>query len=151
MRDSLTDGRTFRTFNIIDDFNREALWIEIDTSLPAQRVIRVLDQLATERGYPQIVRSDNGPEFIAQTISDWTRKHQLSWDFIEPGKPAQNAYIERFNRTYREDVLDAYLFDTLEEVRTITDAWIEDYNTERPHAALGGVTPTSFAAAAKKP
>lgn len=151
MRDSLTDGRTFRTFNIIDDFNREALWIEVDTSLPAQRVVRVLEQLAAERGYPSSVRSDNGPEFIAQAITDWTQQHELTWDFIEPGKPAQNAYIERFNRTYREDVLDAYLFDTLEEVRTITDAWIEDYNIERPHAALDGATPAVFAAAANKP
>jgi putative transposase len=147
MRDSLTDGRAFRTLNIMDDFNREALWIEVDTSLPAQRVLRVLDQLVAERGYPVAIRSDNGPEFIAHKIADWARDHQLLWDFIEPGKPAQNAYIERFNRTYREDVLDAYLFDTLEEVRTITEAWLMDYNTVRPHAALAGVTPLAFAAA----
>lgn len=150
MRDSLTNGRTLRTLNIIDDFNREALWIEVDTSLPAQRVTRVLDQLAAERGYPAMIRSDNGPEFIAHTIADWARKHELHWDFIAPGKPAQNAYIERFNRTYREDILDAYLFDTLEEVRTMTEAWIMDYNTVRPHAALAGATPVAFAATANK-
>ena len=145
MRDSLTDGRAFRTLNIIDDFNREALWIEVDLSLPARRVIRVLEQLAAERGYPQVLRSDNGPEFIAQALADWVADRPITWDFIEPGKPAQNAYIERFNRTYREDVLDAYLFDTLEEVRTITDRWMETYNTVRPHAALAGATPTAFA------
>jgi len=149
MSDSLTTGRAFRTFNIIDDFNREALWIEVDTSLPAQRVIRILDQLAAERGYPRAIRSDNGPEFIALALADWARHHRLTWDFIEPGKPAQNAYIERFNRTYREDVLDAYWFDTLEEVRTITDRWIDDYNSVRPHAALGDATPVAFAAASK--
>ncbi len=147
MSDSLTSGRAFRTLNIIDDFNREALWIEVDTSLPARRVIRVLEQVAAERGYPQVIRSDNGPEFIAQVIADWASDHHLSWAFIEPGKPAQNAYIERFNRTYREDVLDAYLFDTLEEVRAITETWIDDYNSIRPHAALAGVTPLAFAAA----
>jgi len=147
MSDSLSSGRAFRTLNIIDDFNREALWIEVDTSLPARRVIRVLDQLAAERGYPLVIRSDNGPEFIAQVIADWTSDHHLDWAFIEPGKPAQNAYIERFNRTYREDVLNAYLFDTLEEVRAITETWIDEYNAIRPHAALAGATPLAFAAA----
>jgi putative transposase len=147
MSDSLTDGRTFRTLNIIDDFNREALHIEVDTSLPAARVIRVIEQVAAERGYPRAIRSDNGPEFIAQALATWATDHHLFWDFIEPGKPAQNAYIERFNRTYREDVLDAYLFDTLEEVRVITDGWLDEYNAERPHAALGGTTPNAFAAA----
>lgn len=147
MSDSLTDGRAFRTFNIIDDFNREALWIEVDTSLPAQRVIRVLDQVASERGYPAVIRSDNGPEFIAHALADWAREHHLIWAFIMPGKPAQNGYVERFNRTYREDVLDAYLFDTLEEVRSITDNWIHEYNAIRPHDALAGATPLAFAVA----
>jgi putative transposase len=151
MGDSLTDGRAFRTLNIIDDYNREALHIEVDTSLPAARVIRVLDQVAADRGYPQAIRSDNGPEFIAHVLADWARDHRLLWDFIQPGKPAQNAYIERFNRTYREDVLDAYLFDTIEEVRTATDTWLEEYNAVRPHAALGGATPMAFAAAENQP
>ena len=116
----------------------------MDTPLPARRVIRVLDQLAAGRGYPQVIRSDNGPEFIAQVMADWASNHHLNWAFIEPGKPAQNAYIERFIRTYREDVLDAYLFDTLEEIRAITETWIADYNTIRPHAALAGITPLAF-------
>lgn len=152
MSDTLTNGRTFRTLNVIDDFNREALWIEVDTALPAQRVVRVLDQLAEVRsGYPQQVRSDNGPEFIAQTVAAWAEQHHVLWDFIEPGCPAQNAYIERFNRTYREDVLAAYLFETVFEVREITEAWLDDYNHERPHAALAGRSPSAFAAAALCP
>ncbi len=106
-----------------------------------------LDLETAERGYPQAIRSNNGPEFMAQALADWPREHHLLWDFIEPGKPAQNAYIERFNRTCREEVLDAFLFDTLEAVRTITDAWIQEYNTVRPHAAVGGATPHAFAAA----
>jgi putative transposase len=147
MSDSLTDGRTFRTLNIIDDFNREALWIEVDTSLPAQRVIRVLDMLAEWRGYPETIRCDNGPEFIAKKIDLWAAKNCVILDFIQPGKPAQNAYIERFNRTFREDVLDAYIFDSIQEVRQIAEQWLEDYNDERPHQSLGGLTPHEFSAA----
>lgn len=143
---SLNSGRTFRTFNIIDDFNREALWIEVDTSLPAQRVQRVLDALAQERGYPKRVCSDNGPEFLARSLAAWAAKHHVELDFIEPGKPAQNAYIECFNRTYREEVLDLYSFSSLTEVRALTAQWLDTYNTVRPHAALRGVTPYTFAA-----
>lgn len=145
MSDSLVCGRRFRTLNIIDDFNRECLAIEIDTSLPAERVLRVLDRLGAQRGYPKQVRTDNGPEFLAAKLAAWAVHHDVDWDFIEPGCPAQNGYIERFNRTYREDVLDAYLFFTLQAPRTITADWIPLYNGERPHAALGGLTPVQFA------
>ena len=145
MSDSLVSGRRFRTLNIIDDFNRECLAIEIDTSLPSQRVIRVLERLCALRGYPKRLRTDNGPEFLADKIDRWARQHGIHWDFIEPGSPAQNAYIERFNRTYREDVLDAYLFLTLKEARTITANWMPVYNEERPHAALDGFAPIQFA------
>ncbi len=148
MHDSLTSGRAFRTFNVIDDFNREALTIEIDTSLPATRVVRVLNTLAAWRGYPQCLRSDNGPELISQKLEDWAEQHGVLLDFIQPGKPAQNAYIERFNRTYREEVLDLYLFDSLAEARTITEEWLEEYNAIRPHEALGGLSPYQFAAMA---
>ena len=146
MSDSLDSGRTFRTFNVIDDFNREALWIEVDTSLPVQRVQRVLDALAQQRGYPKRVRSDNGPEFLARSLAAWATEHHSELDFIEPGKPAQNAYIERFNRTYREEVLDLYSFSSLTEVRALTEQWLDTYNTVRPHSALRGVTPYTFAA-----
>src|SRR5687768_3072813 len=145
MSDSLCDGRTFRTLNVIDDFNREALWIEVDTSLPAERVVRVLEQLLFWRGKPSHIRMDNGPELISKRLENWAREKQVTLRHIQPGKPAQNAYIERFNRTFREDVLDAYLFDDLEEVRHITERWLEDYNTIRPHEALKGISPRQFA------
>ena len=145
MSDSLSDGRTFRTLNVLDDFNREALWIEVDTSLPAERVVRVLDRLLWERAAPQQIRMDNGPELISQRLERWAKEQQIELLHIQPGKPAQNAYIERFNRTYREEVLDAYLFDSLEEVRSITEDWLEAYNTIRPHEALQGLSPRQFA------
>jgi len=145
MHDSLVNGRTIRTLNIIDDFNREGLWIEVDTSIPAARVVRVLDMLALWRGYPKQLRLDNGPELISQTLADWAVEHDVALAFIQPGKPAQNAFIERFNRTYREAVLDAYLFHTVAEVQAITEDWLEEYNAIRPHEALGNVPPYQYA------
>jgi putative transposase len=147
MSDSLASGRALRTLNIIDDFNREVLWIEIDTSLPAARVTRVLEMIAAWRGYPQRIRMDNGPELISQKMADWAARHDVELAFIQPGKPAQNAYIERFNRTFREDVLDAFLFSSLQEVREITEQWIEEYNAIRPHEALEGLPPYEHAVA----
>jgi putative transposase len=144
MNDSLSNGRAFRTLNVIDDFNREGLWIEVDTSLPAERLVRVLDMLALWRGYPQQIRIDNGPEMISYKLKAWADAHMVVLAFIQPGKPAQNAFIERFNRTYREEVLDAYLFSTIQEVQTITQDWLEEYNTIRPHAALGGLPPYQY-------
>lgn len=145
MSDALSNGRTFRTLNVIDDFNREALWIEVDTSLPAERVVRVLEQLLNWRGKPTSIRMDNGPELISQRLENWARAKNIELLHIQPGKPAQNAYIERFNRTYREEVLNAYLFDDLQEVRYITETWLETYNTIRPHEALQGLPPCQFA------
>jgi len=145
MSDSLSNGRAIRTLNIIDDYNREALWIEVDTSLPAERVVRVLENLLLWRCAPKQIRMDNGPELISQRLESWAKEKQIKLIHIQPGKPAQNAYIERFNRTFREDVLDAYLFDNLEEVRMITERWLEEYNTIRPHEALQGSTPRQFA------
>ena len=145
MSDALSNGRTFRTLNVIDDYNREALWIEVDTSLPAEQVVRVLEQLLDWRGKPARIRMDNGPELISQRLESWAQEKHIELLHIQPGKPAQNAYIERFNRTYREEVLDAYLFDDLEEVRLITESWLKDYNTIRPHESLQGVSPRQFA------
>jgi putative transposase len=145
MHDSLVNGRTIRTLNIIDEFNREGLWIEVDTSIPAARVVRVLDMLALWRGYPKQIRLDNGPELISQTLADWAAEHDVVLAFIQPGKPAQNAFIERFNRTYREAVLDAFLFHTVAEVQAITEDWLEEYNAIRPHEALGDVPPYQYA------
>ena len=147
MSDSLSCGRAFRTLNIIDDFNREALWIEVGTSLPAERVIRVLDMLALWRGYPKQLRTDNGPELISQKLAAWAEKNKVKQAFIQPGKPAQNGFIERFNRTYREDVLDAYLFSSIQEVQAITEDWLVEYNAVRPHDALGGLPPNQVTAA----
>jgi putative transposase len=147
MSDVLLTGQRFRTLNIIDDYNREALAIEVDTSLPGQRVVRVLERITHWRGYPQRIRIDNGPEFISTALMEWGQQHQVLLDFIQPGQPAQNAYIERFNRTYREDILDRYLFQSLKEVRRLTQQWISNYNQDRPHDALGGQSPAAFALA----
>jgi putative transposase len=146
MSDALSDGRRFRAFNVIEDFNREALAIEIDFNLPAERVVRVLDRLAEARGVPGRLRMDNGPEFISQKLSKWCEDNSVEPDFIQPGKPAQNAYIERFNRSYRQGVLDMYLFDSLEDVRRITEEWIRKYNHERPHDSLEKMTPIEYMA-----
>jgi len=148
MHDALLSGQRFRTLNLIDDYNREALAIEVDTSLPSQRVVRVLERVAHWRGYPRRIRIDNGPEFISTTLMQWGQEHNVLLHFIQPGQPAQNAYIERFNRTYREDILDLYLFHSLKEVRQLTEAWRHHYNQDRPHDALDGQSPVAFALAA---
>jgi putative transposase len=130
MSDSLTDGRRFRTLNIVDDFNREALALEIDLNLPSARVIRTLDRIAQWRGYPKQLRMDNGPEFVSVAMSEWSEKHNIHLEFIEPGKPMQNSFIERFNRTFREEVLNFYIFSSLSEVKEITESVLIQYNTE---------------------
>ncbi|KTD16174.1 ISxcC1 transposase [Legionella jordanis] len=141
MCDALMCGRRFRTFNIVDDFNCEVLAIEIDLSLPAQRVIRVLERVVAWRGFPAKLRMDNGPEFISSTLADWPEKHQVALEFIKPGKPTQNSFIERFNRTYRTEILDMYAFKNLQEVRELTENWIKEYNDERPYDSLNDLTP----------
>jgi len=144
MSDSLYCGRRYRTLNILDEGVREALGIEIDTSLPAERVIRVMEQIASWQGLPKAIRCDNGPELIAQSFMDWYNDRGIALLHIQPGKPNQNAYIERFNRTYRNEVLDAYLFEDLDQVREITHEWLIEYNEQRPHDALGGLPPTLY-------
>lgn len=144
MSDALWNGRRFRTFNVVDDFNREALAIEIDFSLPATRVIRVLDRLAAWRGYPAKLRLDNGPEFVAVEMADWAEEHGVALEFIKPGRPMQNGFVERFNRTYREAVLDMYVFNSLDEVRHHTEQWLKEYNEDRPHESLGNLTPREY-------
>ena len=147
MADSLWSGRRFRTFNVMDDYNRQALRIEIDTSLPAARVVRALDELVEVRGKPKRLRMDNGPEFVSKALADWAARNGITLQFIQPGKPTQNAYIERFNRTYRTEVLDCYVFDSLDEVRRMTADWMHRYNHERPHESLGRLPPVTFAMA----
>ncbi|VDY64378.1 Integrase core domain [Shimwellia blattae] len=144
MHDALTCGRRFRTFNVVDDFNREALAIEIDLNIPAQRVVRVLDRIVARRGYPMKLRMDNGPELVSVTLAQWAEEHHVELEFIRPGKPTENAFIERFNRTYRTEILDFYLFRTLNEVREITERWLTEYNCERPHESLNNLTPEEY-------
>jgi putative transposase len=144
MSDALTDGRKFRTFNLIDDFNREVLAVEADTSLPARRVVRILERVIREKGKPGSIRVDNGPEFISHTLESFCKEHQIRLQFIKPGKPMQNGYVERFNRTYREDILDAYLFTSIKEVRVLSQEWIQDYNHHHPHGSLGGYSPVGY-------
>lgn len=145
MHDTLWDGRKFRMLNIVDDYNREVLHIETDLSLPALRVIRVLEYLKEFKGLPNMIRVDNGPEFISYRLDDWCRRHKISLVFIQPGKPTQNAYIERFNGSIRRELLNAYIFHSLTEVREKAAAWMDDYNHCRPHGALAFQTPTMFA------
>jgi len=138
MRDTLWAGKPFRTFNIIDDFNREVLNITVSKSITCKRVVDELNKLTEWRGLPQSIRVDNGPEFIAQTLRDWCDHPDRKIDlvFIQKGKPSQNGYIERFNRTFREDILDSYLFDAVEQAQEFANQWIWMYNNERPHESI---------------
>ncbi len=144
MSDALVCGRRFRTLNIVDDFNREVLAIEVDLNIPAQRVIRVLERISESRGLPSKIRVDNGPEFVSVALADWCERKGILLDFIEPGRPMQNSFVERFNRSFRVEILDAYLFDTLHEVREHASRWIHIYNEERPHESLGNLTPVEY-------
>ena len=145
MSDTLVDGRRFRLFNVMDDFNRESLAIEVDTSMPSLRVTRVLNRIIEQRGKPANLRSDNGPEFISHVLQEWCEKHKITLQYIQPGKPTQNAYIERKNGSIRRELLNAYLFNSLAEVRCLSEEWRIDYNTERPHKSLGYLSPLTYA------
>ena len=151
MSDSLYCGRRFRTFNVVDDFSREVLAIEVDIGLPSERVVRVLERIVAWRGYPTKMRMDNGPELISATLAEWAEENKVDMEFIQPGKPTQNSYIERFNRTFREEVLNRYVFKTLNEVREIKDNWMTEYNEERPHDSLGNLTPYEYMVTSKQP
>lgn len=144
MQDRLLNEAKLRTFNVIDDFGREALNITIDTSIRAQYVTRELDRLIEWRGKPERIRVDNGPEFIAQDMKDWAESKGIHLTLIEKGRPMQNGLVERFNRTYREEVLDAYLFESLDQLRQLTALFIWSYNNERPHGSLLDCTPREF-------
>ena len=144
MHDRLYDSRPFRTLNVLDEAHRGGLGIEAAVSIPAVRVVRFLGQLIDLHGKPSAIRCDNGPELTSQTFMDWCGERDIEIRYIQPGKPDQNAFIERFNRTYREEVLNAYLFHSIVEIQEITDAWLERYNEIRPHDALGSLPPARY-------
>ena len=144
--DALTDGRKFRSLNIVDDYNRECLAAEVDTSLPGARVIRVLQRLGELRGLPEVLVTDNGPEFAGQALDAWAYQRGVRLHFIDPGKPVQNAFIESFNGKMRDECLNEHWFGTLVEARQTIEAWRRDYNEVRPHSSLGNRTPQEFAA-----
>jgi len=145
MSDALTNGRRIRLFNVIDDYNREALCIDPQFSYPAEFVVRSLERLAYDRALPKQIRVDNGPEFTSQVFQDFCLENEITIKYIQPGKPVQNAYVERFNRTLREDVLDAYLFNNIRQVRKYCKEFQNDYNETHPHNSLAGLSPRTFA------
>jgi putative transposase len=154
MHDALATGQAFRTFNVLDDYNREGLGIEVDFGLPAPRITRALDQIIEWRGKPKMIRSDNGSEMCSAEFQHWCSAEFQHWAakrgirllFIQPGKPTQNAFIERFNRTVRHEWLDQHLFESIEQAQQTATEWLWRYNHERPHMALGGITPNQMLA-----
>ncbi|RXJ74169.1 IS3 family transposase, partial [Veronia nyctiphanis] len=144
MHDTLYCGKRFRTLNVEDEATRECLAIEVDTSLPAGRVVRTLEHLKEERGLPKQLRVDNGPERISAQLTDWCETHDVELVYIEPGKPQQNGFVERFNGTFRREFLNAYLFESLEQVRDMAWIWMLDYNEERTHESLGNIPPAEY-------
>jgi putative transposase len=144
MQDCLHDGRRFRAFNVIDEGNREGLTIEISPSLPSVRVIAILDELIAQHGKPARIRCDNGPEFRSFAFTRWADEKNIEILYIQPGKPVQNAFMERFNRSFRTEVLDAYLLEYLVDVRQVSTDWLADYNLRRAHDSLGRVPPRTF-------
>jgi len=145
MRDTLATGRPFRTFNVVDDLTRENHAIEVDHSLPGARIVRVLDRIAAQHGYPAAVVCDNGPEFTGRALDQWAYQHAVRLQFIEPGRPVQNAIVESFNGRFRDECLNQHWFLDLHDAQRIIDAWRLDYNTQRPHGSLHGATPEEFA------
>jgi putative transposase len=147
MSDTLASGRRFRCLTIVDDCTREVPAIGVDTSLPADRVIDLLDRLATTRGLPRAILVDNGPEFCSRAFDAWAYRHGITLQFIEPGKPTQNPFVESFNGTFRDECLNQHWFTSLTHARRVIEAWRQDYNAQRPHSSLRALTPTEFAAA----
>jgi putative transposase len=143
--DTLADGRGFRTLNIVDDFTRECVAIEVDRSLPGLRVARVLDRLHATIGLPQSIVVDNGPEFAGRALDAWAYGRGVTLRFIRPGKPVENAYIESFNGKFRDECLNEHWFISLADAKATIETWRVDYNTVRPHSSLAGATPAHFA------
>jgi len=149
MHDRLINGRALRLLTVVDNYTRECLWLEADTSLPGARVARVLDQLVELRGAPAQLLSDNGPEFAGLVLDRWAHQHQVHHRFIEPGKPAQNGHNESFNGRLRDECLNEHEFRNLDHARDLLEAFQLDYNYQRPHSALNNLTPAEYAAQQK--
>ena len=145
MQDSLEDGRRFRSLNIIDDFNRECLLGKGSLSYPSKRVVRELEELIEIYGVPKAIRTDNGREFISDDYRKFCKKYGIARLYSKPGRPMENGYIERFNRTFREEVMDKYLFTSISQFNIIAEMKIQDYNYHHPHKSLGRKTPVEFA------
>lgn len=146
VRDTFADGRPFRAFTVVDDFTRECPALVADTHLPSERVIAILEQLAGTRGLPHTLVCDNGPEFTSRAFDAWAFRRGVRLQFIRPGKPVENAFIESFNGRLRDELLNETLFRSLPQARVVLEAWRCDYNAERPHSSLGWLTPLAFAA-----
>jgi len=145
MTDAFGDGRRFRVFNVIDDFSRECLAIEVGTSIPGLVVARVLDRIAEVRGYPEVIVADNGPEFRGRELDAWACRRGVRLHFIDPGKPMQNAFVESFNDKFRYDCLNANWFTGLEDARQRIEKWRREFNELRPHSSIGRIPPAEFA------
>jgi putative transposase len=144
MHDTLMNGRKVRILNVIDDYNRQALSVNVDYSHSGLSVSRVLAQLIEINGKPEQIRCDNGPEFLSIALTEFCTTKNIALNYIQPGKPTQNAYIERFNRTFREDILDAYLFENIRQLRDLSQNWLEDYNLNHPHQSLKRLSPLKY-------
>lgn len=144
--DATADGRELKFLNVVDEFTREALAIEVDRTINAEQTVAVLGRLAGERGAPANIRSDNGPELTAAVLREWCRQGSTGTAYIEPGSPWQNAYVESFNSRLRDELLNVEVFTSLAEARVLADDWREDYNANHPHSALGMMSPDRFAA-----
>ena len=147
VQDSLSDGRKFRILTVVDDFSRECPVMEVDSSIGGFRVARVLDRLSERRGLPEAITVDNGPEFAGKTLDEWAYRRGIKLNFIQPGKPVQNAYVESFNGRLRDECLNESLFKTLDDAREIIEGWRIDYNRVRPHSSLDNLTPEEYAQA----
>jgi putative transposase len=144
IQDSLWSGRKFRTLSIVDTYTRECMVVEADTSLPGHRAVRILDRLADFKGLPDSIRVDNGPEFISKTLDEWAYRNGVKLDFIRPGKPVENAYVESFHGRFRDECLNENYFSDIQEAKNKIEEWRIQYNTFRPHSSLNYKTPEEF-------
>ena len=143
--DALDTGRRFKVLTIVDDYSRECPAMEVDTSLNGKRVVQTLERLAALRGLPEVITVDNGPEFSGKTLDEWAYKNKVHLNFIRPGKPVENAYIESFNGKLRDECLNENRFLSLQQAQQIIETWRKDYNEVRPHSSLNDLTPQEFA------